>query len=142
MSTNSIKKKNTSKSKKEFYIKLKGTLWSLFGVVLIIIATFGFLKSGLTAIVPIILMASGITMFFYGNYIFNKSKHVTWTREAIERDRHLSGKEMKCPQCKEWNTKKQNFCSNCSLPLTTKCPKCDKENNRENKFCGNCGTLI
>lgn len=59
-------------------------------------------------------------------------------------DTEDTGVKSYCPQCKVFENRNGDYCSNCGGELTvppplSKCPKCDHEVRIADRYCKNCG---
>jgi predicted amidophosphoribosyltransferase len=120
--------------------KALGTLLIILGVIVLLGSLIGVKKFGpLGIFVGLVLF---LILVGTGEYKRRKARHVAWTMEAIERERRLDGKQIKCPRSGHWNAQADNYCSDCSLPLKVKCVKCGSFVSRGTKFCSSCGSPV
>jgi len=84
----------------------------------------------------------GLILAIRGYNRMQKAQHVSWTREAIERDRYTSAKEERCPRCRSWNSSEADYCSKCGLPLRLRCAACGQTSTVGSQFCSSCGRAL
>jgi membrane protease subunit (stomatin/prohibitin family) len=116
-----------------------GNLIGLAGIAIGLVIIFQQGDSGAGFAVGFFGFVIGFGMSIIGAAKKAKADHVSWTREAIERQAKVDNKGLQCPSCKSVHERGAKFCAKCGRGLSGTCYHCGNPMDFDAEFCTNCG---